>query len=126
MAVQTVALHRRRSRRVYWLYLIPGAVALTVIILIPFALNLWYSLHKWKGGLAPKTWIGLDNYTALLHDEAFWHSFQNSLWMIMAMVVLPTVIGLVLAAVLFDYIGKHIGSRTASFLRATYYLPQIL
>ncbi|MCG2798264.1 MAG: sugar ABC transporter permease [Cellulomonas sp.] len=126
MAVQTVAPNRRRSRRVYWLYLIPGAVALTVVILIPFALNLWYSLHKWKGGLAPKIWIGLDNYTALMHDQAFWHSFQNSLWMIVAMVVLPTLIGLVLAAVLFDYIGKHVGTRTASFLRATYYLPQIL
>jgi raffinose/stachyose/melibiose transport system permease protein len=32
----------------------------------------------------------------------------------------------VLAAVLFDYIGKNVGSRTASVLRATYYLPQIL
>jgi len=42
------------------------------------------------------------------------------------MVVLPTLIGLLLAAVLFDYIGKNVGSRTASVLRATYYLPQIL
>ena len=46
--------------------------------------------------------------------------------MIFAMVVLPTLIGLLLAAVLFDFIGKNVGSRTASVLRATYYLPQIL
>ena len=116
MAVQTVAPHRRRSRRVYWLYLIPGAVALAVVILIPFGLNLWYSLHRWKGGLAPQIWVGLDNYRSLLHDSAFWNSFQNSLWMILAMVVLPTLIGLLLAAVLFDYIGKNVGSRTASVL----------
>src|ERR1035437_1338600 len=33
---------------------------------------------------------------------------------------------LVLAAMLFDLIGKKFGGGLASFLRATYYLPQIL
>jgi raffinose/stachyose/melibiose transport system permease protein len=46
--------------------------------------------------------------------------------MIIAMVVIPTLIGLVLAAMLFDLIGKKFGGGVASFLRATYYLPQIL
>jgi len=41
-------------------------------------------------------------------------------------VVFPTLIGLVLAALLFDVIGRKFGGRLASFLRATYYLPQIL
>ncbi|WP_442942608.1 carbohydrate ABC transporter permease [Nonomuraea sp. LP-02] len=42
------------------------------------------------------------------------------------MAVVPTAIGLVLAAALFDYIGKRFGPRTASALRAAYYLPQVL
>jgi raffinose/stachyose/melibiose transport system permease protein len=46
--------------------------------------------------------------------------------MIVAMVVIPTLVGLVLAAMLFDLIGKKFGGGLASFLRATYYLPQIL
>ncbi|ROR96743.1 raffinose/stachyose/melibiose transport system permease protein [Salana multivorans] len=117
---------RRPSTRVYWLYLLPGGIALTVVIIVPFAMNLWYSLHKWKGGLAPMRWIGFDNYVDLMSDDAFWRSFQNSLWMIVAMVIVPTLIGIVLAAVLFDVVGKNIGTRTASFLRAVYYLPQIL
>lgn len=66
------------------------------------------------------------NYADLLHDSAFWTSFQNSIAMILAMVVVPTLIGLVLAAVLFDYLGRRFGPRVAAFLRATYYLPQIL
>lgn len=125
----TLDLRPRRAKNrslVYWLYLIPGALGLTVVILVPFGMNIWYSLHKWKGGLAPKIWVGLGNYADLMHDEAFWRSFQNSLWMIVAMVIVPTIVGLILAAVLFDYIGKHVGGRTASFLRATYYLPQIV
>lgn len=110
----------------YWLYLLPGLAAFLVIIVIPFCLNLWYSLHSWKGGRAPMRWIGLQNYANLLHDSAFWQSFSNSIAMIIAMVIIPTLIGLVLASALFDYVGKHWGGRAASFLRATYYVPQIL
>lgn len=117
---------KKRTSRVYWAYLIPGAVALTTVILIPFALNIWYSLHSWKGGLAPMNWVGFENYTDLMADDDFWLSFQNSIWMILAMVVIPTIIGIILAAVLFDVIAKNVGTRIASFLRATYYLPQIL
>jgi ABC-type sugar transport system permease subunit len=46
--------------------------------------------------------------------------------MIVAITVIPTAIGLVLAAVLFDYIGRRFGDRISSFFRATFNLPQIL
>ncbi|MDU0349634.1 sugar ABC transporter permease [Actinomyces sp. MRS3W] len=118
---------RRRSRSLAYLpYLLPGIVAFTAIILVPLALNIWYSLHRWKGGMSPMRFIGLGNYAELLKDEKFWASFSNSMAMIVAMVIIPTLIGLVLAAVLFDYVGKHFNSRTAAALRAMYYLPQIL
>ncbi|MET0433596.1 MULTISPECIES: carbohydrate ABC transporter permease [Micrococcales] len=121
----------RRGRRSrdwvgYLPYLLPGLIAFTVVILIPFGMNIWYSLHKWKGGNAPLRWYGLGNYTDLLADEQFWTSFRNSIAMILAMVVVPTLIGLLLATTLFDVLGKRFGPRVASVLRATYYLPQIL
>ncbi|MDU6151313.1 MAG: sugar ABC transporter permease [Actinomyces urogenitalis] len=124
---RTITTHRSRRRSLpYLLYLIPGAVSFAVIIAFPLAMNVWYSLHKWKGGMAPMRFIGLDNYKALLADEKFWASFGNSMYMIVAMVVIPTLIGLFLASVLFDYIGKHFNSSVATTLRAMYYLPQIL
>jgi len=118
--------HHHRRTAGYWFYLLPGLAAFVVIILIPFAMNVWYSLHAWKGGRAAMRWVGLGNYSDLLKDSAFWTSFLNSVYMIVAMVIVPTIIGIVLASVLFDYIGRHWGDRTASFLRATYYVPQIL
>ncbi|VEG27830.1 carbohydrate ABC transporter permease [Actinomyces howellii] len=125
--VPTPARRRPRDRRTGYLpYLLPGALSFTVIIVVPLVLNIWYSLHKWKGGMAPKRFIGLQNYADLMGDEDFWASFTNSVSMIVAMVIIPTLIGLVLAAVLFDYVGKHFSARTASALRAMYYLPQIL
>ncbi|PJI93407.1 carbohydrate ABC transporter permease [Luteimicrobium subarcticum] len=117
---------RRWVPSTYWLYLSPGLIAFALIIAVPFVMNIWYSLHKWRGGKTEMRWVGLENYQDLMHDDQFWQSFQNSVYMIVAMVIVPTVIGLVLASVLFDYIGKHFSGRVASFLRATYYLPQIL
>jgi len=117
---------RRTRPSSYWLYLIPGLVAFLLVIGLPFVLNLWYSLNSWKGGKSAMKFIGLKNYTDLLGDAAFWMSFKNSIWMIVSMVIIPTIIGIFLAAMLFDFIGKHFSGRVASFLRATYYLPQIL
>ncbi|WP_448061554.1 carbohydrate ABC transporter permease [Cellulomonas hominis] len=124
---RTPRMSRRTRERVgYVPYLLPGLVAFTLVILIPFAMNIYYSLFRWKGGNAPMRWYGLGNYTDLLNDSQFWTSFQNSVAMIVAMVVVPTFVGLLLAAVLFDFLGKRFGPRLASVLRATYYLPQIL
>lgn len=121
------AAKRRKAPWVPYLpYLIPGALAFCLIIGYPLVMNVYVSLFKWKGGLAPMRWYGLGNYADLLADEAFWTSFRNSISMIVAMVIVPTLIGLLLAAVLFDYLGRRFGSRVASVLRATYYLPQIL
>lgn len=115
----------RGVSRVYWLYLIPGAIGFAAIIGVPFFMNLYYSMTKWPG-LGDPRWVGFDNYTRLFADETFWMSFRNSIAMIVAMVVIPTLIGLLLAAVLFDYLGKRFSGRVASILRATYYLPQVL
>jgi raffinose/stachyose/melibiose transport system permease protein len=98
---------------------------LTGIILVPLAWNVYLSFTSYRG-IRPPIWIGLTNWNALIHDQVFWQSFSNSVAMIIAMVVIPTLVGLVLAAMLFDLIGKKFGGGLASFLRATYYLPQIL
>ena len=123
---RSVARTSRRRERSYWWYLVPIGISFTAIVLLPFAMNVGFSLFQWKGGLAPMRWYGLGNYVDLLQDEQFWQSFQNSLFMVIAITVIPTAIGILLAAMLFDYLGRTFGSRVASFLRATYYLPQIL
>ncbi len=109
----------------FWWYLLPGALLLTGVVLVPLVWNVYLSFTRYRG-IRPPKWIGLENWTRLLSDEKFWTSFGNSVAMIVAMVVIPTLVGLVLAAMLFDLIGKKFGGGVASFLRATYYLPQIL
>jgi raffinose/stachyose/melibiose transport system permease protein len=129
MSSTTLSPGLRRSTRErgssYWLYFLPGAALFTAVIALPFLYNLYLSMTRWSGVGKPR-WVGLDQYVKLFSDDVFWTSFKNSLAMIVAMVVVPTAIGLVLAAVLFDYLGRRFGAHTVSVLRAVFYLPQVL
>ena len=114
-----------RSRDSYALFLLPGILAFTAIIVVPFLMNTGVSFTEWQGIGSPK-WTGLANYRELMDDAEFWASFRHSLFMVFAMAAVPTMLGLVLAAALFDFIGRHFGSRWAAVLRACFYLPQVL
>jgi raffinose/stachyose/melibiose transport system permease protein len=115
----------RRRERSYPLYLLPGAALFTAVIAVPFGMNVWISLNRWQG-VGPMSWVGLANYRRLFADSVFWSSFWHNVLLIVAMAAVPTVLGLVAAAALFDYVGKRFGPRTASVLRACLYLPQVM
>jgi len=123
---QTLTRSRRRaSNASYWLYLLPGILGFLLVIGIPFVMNVALSFSRWRGTGTP-VWIGLQNYRDLLHDEVFWQSFRNNLAMVVAMAIVPTVLGLLIASVLADYVAVKFGNRTSTTLRAVYYLPQVL
>jgi raffinose/stachyose/melibiose transport system permease protein len=109
----------------YGVFLIPGIITFLIIIIIPFMLNIGISFTKWSGVRAP-VWIGLINYQNLIHDAVFWLSFRNILILLIAMTIIPTIVGLLLATFLFDYVTNNFGQKVASFFRAGFYLPQIL
>lgn len=109
----------------FWWYLIPGLLALLWIIIVPAIWNIYLSFTNYRG-IRPPRWIGIDNWSRLIRDATFWASFRNSIWMIVAMVVIPILIGLVLASLVFDVVQKRFGAKTASTMRAVYYFPQLL
>lgn len=109
----------------YWGYLLPGAIGFAAVVLVPFGMNVYLSFTRFRGVGTPQ-FIGLDNYTRLLADPTFWTSFVNSLVFIVAMAIIPTAIGVLVAALLFDFISPRFGPRTSSLLRGMFYLPQIL
>ncbi len=106
-------------------YLIPGVLASLAVIVVPLVMTVGASFTKWNG-IGDPEFIGIDNYTRLFADANFWKSFGNILLLILAMAVIPTLLGLVLAAVLFDYVAKVAGDRWARMLRSGFYLPQVL
>ncbi len=106
-------------------FLIPGTALLLTVIAVPFLVNIYISLTQWTGVGSP-TFIGFENYIKLLEDSTFWISFRNNMALIFAVTVAPTILGLVLAMVLFEEISQAFGLRMANFFRSGIYLPQIM
>lgn len=106
-------------------YLIPGIIGIVCIIIIPFVWNIYLSFTQWRG-VGKIKYIGLKNWERLFADRTFWQSFINSFWIIVAIVVIPTILGLLISSILTDVIQKKFGGKVASTLRALYYLPQLL
>ncbi|MBX3080260.1 MAG: sugar ABC transporter permease [Anaerolineae bacterium] len=109
----------------YGIFLLPGIILFLAIIILPFMMNIWISFTKWQGTGMP-IWIGLANYQKALNDTTFWASFRNNLILIIAITVIPTILGLLLSTVLFDYIARKFGRTVSNFFRGGFYLPQIL
>lgn len=122
---KTLTRARPRRSKGYGIFLLPGTLLFLVVIIVPLVMNIGISFTRWQGVGTPE-WIGLENYDRLLRDENFWASFRNIIFIIVAMAVVPTLLGLLLAAVLFDYVAKQVGPRTASVFRSGLYLPQVL
>jgi raffinose/stachyose/melibiose transport system permease protein len=114
-----------RARSGYLIFLIPGLVFSVAVVVIPLAMTIGVSFTRWQGVGTPE-WIGLSNYARLVHDPSFWASFRHIALLVVAMAIVPTILGLVIATVLFDHVAVMFGQRTASLFRSGFYLPQIL
>ena len=112
-----------RSRG-YLPYLVPGVLLFVAVIAVPLAMNVGISFTRWQGVGEPD-WVGWQQYQKLFTDETFWLSFRNNLALIVAMAIIPTFLGLLVATALFDVVSKE-HPRTTTTLRAAFYLPQVL
>jgi raffinose/stachyose/melibiose transport system permease protein len=123
----SVSGERRPSERDwgYALFLVPGLLAFLILIVVPILANTAISFTRWTGVGTP-VWIGLANYTKAFGDTIFWTSFRNNLYLIVAMTIIPTIIGLILAATLYDYIARRFNNAVTTFFRSGFYLPQII
>jgi raffinose/stachyose/melibiose transport system permease protein len=120
-----VARTRSLTGSGYLVFLIPGVLLSAAVLVVPLAMTIGVSFTRWQGVGVP-AWIGLDNYVRLVHDPSFWASFRHIALLIVAMAIIPTLLGLGLATVLFDYVALAFGTRTASAFRSGFYLPQVL
>ncbi|MNH77182.1 Lactose transport system permease protein LacF [compost metagenome] len=106
------------NKRVIALYVVPSLLLLLGIVYIPIILTGYYGLNKWDG-ISPMTFIGLDNYQALIKDSAFWQSAYHSL--LLAVFSGVSLIGYLGIALVLS--GKI---RAANLLRKIYLIPMLL
>ena len=80
------------------------------IIIVPAVWNIYLSFTNYRG-IKPPQFAGLTNWVRLMKDTTFWVSFCNSIWMIIAMVVVPILLGLILSSLVFDVVQKKFGPK---------------
>lgn len=114
---------RAWARHQYWpayLYLLPGAVVYVLFVLRPLLMTAWISLFDWDG-LTLGTWVGPDNYTALLTDPRLREALLHSLVFLFFYALVPVAAGLVLTALMV-----RVRIRGLGVFRALLFVPQVL
>jgi raffinose/stachyose/melibiose transport system permease protein len=102
-------------------FLAPSLIIYMLFFLWPLSKLIRLSTYKWDG-ISEPVFVGLQNYQRLLTSDArFWGAFQNNLIWVFAALLIPTIIGLMLAILLVQsrLKGKII-------FRTLYFLPQVL
>lgn len=115
-----LSIHWRANPLLAYFYILPGLALYAVFVLYPIVQTVRYSFFEWTGFSTP-TYIGLDNYRALLDDDRFWNALGNNFYFISFYTILPILLGLFLTSLLTR--GRLWGM---SFFRVGLFLPQVL
>ena len=103
-----------------WLLLLPALTLLALFTHYPAVANLWHSFYSTPRGQKAATFIGLDNYRALLDDPIFWKALTNNLWYALGTIPLSIGIALLMAV----WVNERLPGR--GFLRLAYFTPTVL
>ncbi|MEU5835923.1 sugar ABC transporter permease [Streptomyces diacarni] len=111
-----------RSKRVNWAVvglMAPWALGFTVFFAYPLLANVYLSLTRYDL-ISPATYIGLDNWAFLLHDEALLTGVRNSAWILLIGVPVKLVFAFFVALLISR------ARRGAGLLRTVFYLPHLM
>jgi len=98
-ATAVIASGPRAYGRRYWVFAVPAALVVLLVILFPWIFTIFMSVHDWKvSGDTP--YVGFANYAKMLHDQRFIDAVWRTLIFTAASVIAPLILG-VWAAVCF-------------------------
>lgn len=87
----------KREKFAYTL-LAPMIIIMLVLVIYPIAATFSYSLKKWKLSKPNDIrFIGLKNYINILSSESFLQSVKNTLFILVAVVIITTIISILVA-----------------------------
>ena len=91
---------RRRDMATGYAFVAPAVLGAIAFVIGPLIAVAWYSLHEWNVLADTFTFIGADNYRAMLEDPGLHDSLWASLWFSVGVVVLNLTLSLCLALLL--------------------------
>lgn len=90
---------RRTDNVAAWLFIAPAAIGFMVFYFYPTLRGIYLSFTEYSLFGAP-TWVGLDNYKAIVDDDVFWNSMKVTLYYVVLNIGFQTAIALGLAVLM--------------------------
>ena len=109
----------QRKQILPYLLVSPYIIYVMIFVLFPVLFCFFLTFHKWNI-IAPMHFIGVDNYTRLVHDRLFWKAIGNTLKFLLLHIPLQLIVSLFLAQLLNQKI------KAISFFRASFFMPVIV
>ncbi|MDD2970792.1 MAG: sugar ABC transporter permease [Lachnospiraceae bacterium] len=117
----SLAIQRQRAtRKAAAIFLAPVMILLVVYIFYPIIDTFITSTYKWNGISANKTFIGLGNWSTLIHDMNFWIAFKNNMIIMILSIIIQIPLGLAMATFL-DFGGKKL-----NIFKVLWFIPLLM
>ncbi|CAH2399572.1 carbohydrate ABC transporter permease [Mesorhizobium ventifaucium] len=101
------------------LYVAPAVALVVVFFIIPLGMTAWMSLHNWPL-MGAHSFIGLDNYWAILRDTRFWNALRFTGYY----TVIVTIAIFVVAFPLALFIERP--RPLTGFYRTSFFMPAVI
>lgn len=109
-------LGKMANRSFSYLMVLPAVILFTFFAVYPFLEGVKLGFYRWDG-LSPMTFIGMENYSNILHDEQYWSAIKNTFLYAVVTTIAKNVLGLTLAMVMMKI------TRGKGFFRTITYMP---
>lgn len=103
----------------YWLFLAPVLLALSMVVIVPLVFGIYYSFTNWNG-IEVGSFVGLENYLAILDDKEFLDSMWFTVKFSVVSIILINIFGLSLALIVTSKIKSN------KFLRTIFFMPNLI
>lgn len=107
------------NKKAIAVFILPALLLYTLILFVPMAQSLYYSLLDWNG-ISEPTFVGLQNFVRLFQDRVFIIAARNNLVYIVVVVSMQLFCGF-FVAVLLLYVKRGRG-----FIQTVYYIPSVI
>ena len=121
-AMRSDVLRQMWISRADYLYVLPAIVVMLIVIAYPIYYTVDLSFFKTPPGLQlkDKSFVGVDNYIAILTSDVFWRVTLNTVIWTLASTTIAFVLGFALALALHrDFFGR-------GMLRAIFIIPWVI
>lgn len=105
----------------FWVFVLPTLIPFIIVVLIPAAMGLYYSLTDWNGVGTSANFVGLENFKYIFtKDPDFVVSFVRTIFFSLVCIIVINVIAFLLALLVTQKI------KGSNFMRSAFFVPNLI